>query len=105
MKKETLERGNELLKLIANLEEHIKSVFSHYDKYNSYQGVPFKPTDRNSPSFIASPWFTSEQRVLINEYVPFPIDKFMAIYRANVEEEITRLKKEFTDLKDQEDEL
>lgn len=97
MKKETLDRGNELLRSIKLLKEHLEQVFGERDKYGEYRGNPIKEKGY-SANFMFQPWFTSNPRELQERFLPFPLDKFMIIYKANVEEEIARLEKEFDNL-------
>lgn len=97
MNQETLQKGNDLQKEIRALKDHLISVFKETNKYNEYKGNPVSRDGKNA-NFKLAPWFSDDSRTLDNKFVPFPIDKFMKIYKANVEEEITRLEKEFQNL-------
>jgi len=105
MKKETLERGNAILKQISDLKDHLENIFPQsqddrhkcYDPYGfEYSKLPAK--ERVIPRFRITPFFNDSSFGLKNEFVPFPIDKFMKIYKANVEEKIALLEKEFETL-------
>ena len=89
-----LKTANELQQKIKELKNHLSQVFNDTDKYNERKGDPFL-CGQQTAKFIVDVWFSSEYRKLENQFVPFPIDKFMKIYKANVEEEIARLEKEF----------
>ena len=97
MNQETLQKGNSIQKEIKDLKDHLISVFKETNKYGEYKGSPVS-RDGRIAKFGFSPWFSDEVREIDNKFVPFPIDKFMKIYKANVEEEIARLEKEFENL-------
>jgi hypothetical protein len=97
MTEEKLKKSLELKKQIGDLKEHLGSVFSEYNRYNEKKGNPFS-LNGELAKFCIKPWFTSDERTLVNDFVPFPIDKFMKIYKSNLEEEIKRLEIEFDKL-------
>jgi len=96
MKKETLDRGIQIIKEIKELKNHLDEVLNEHNKYNELKGDPTS----GSSNFSFTPFFSTEPRQLRNQFVPFPLDKFMKIYKANVEEEIGRIEKEFENLQD-----
>lgn len=105
MKKETLEKGKAILAEIAELRQHLSEVFptSSYDTHKRYDQYSFEYSKLEgkkdvTPKFMSTPFFGGGSKKLINEFVPFPIDKFMKIYKANVEEKIALLEKEFETL-------
>lgn len=105
MKKESLERGNAILEQIAELKDHLKNIIpqSRDDRHIGYDPYGFeysKLPSRESflPRFRITPFFNDSSFELKNEFVPFPIDKFVKIYKANVEEKIALLEKEFDTL-------
>ncbi len=108
MKTETLERGNKLQKQIKELKEHLEYTFRMSDSSYHKGFEPFgfeysKQIGKETifPRFYTAPFYQTNARELRNEFIPFPIDKFMKIYKANVEEEIARLEKEFLNLQDE----
>lgn len=107
MKIETLERGKKIQEEIAELRKHLSEVFPapSYDAHKRYDqyGFEYSKLDGKkdvTPKFRSKPFFSGSSNELRNEFVPFPIDKFMKIYKANVEEKIASLKEEFENLKD-----
>lgn len=105
MKKETLERGNELQKKIKEFKRHLEYTFIRSDRpgHEGFNPFEFEYSKKDGktdvvPNFFVKPFHTDRHRELRNEFVPFPIDKFMKIYKSNVEEEIARLEKEFDSL-------
>lgn len=105
MKKETLEKGKAILAEIAELRKHLSGVFPtpSYDAHKRYDQYSFEYSKLEgkkdvTPKFMSKPFFGGSSNELINEFVPFPIDKFMKIYKANVEEKIALLEKEFETL-------
>lgn len=105
MKKETLEKGKAILAEIAELRKHLSEVFpaSGRDAHKGYDQYSFEYSKLEgkkdvTPKFRSTPFFSGNSNELRNEFVPFPIDKFMKIYKANVEEKIALLEKEFETL-------
>ncbi len=105
MKKESLKRGNAILKEIANLEDHLEQLFptSSNDNQRRYEHYGFEYSKLGGkedlfPKFRVTTFFNNSSQELRNEFVPFPIDKFMKIYVANVREKIALLEKEFENL-------
>jgi hypothetical protein len=108
MKTETLERGNKLQKQIKELKAHLEYTFRMSDQTYHEGFEPFELEYSKLPGkavffprFYTAPFYQTNARELRNEFIPFPIDKFMKIYKANVEEEIARLEKEFANLQDE----
>jgi len=97
MNAENLKTGNDLQQRIKELKNHLLTVFDEKDKYNERKGDPFLQGEKTA-KFVVDVWFSSDYRKLENQFVPFPIDKFMKIYKSNVEEEIKKLEKEFEQL-------
>lgn len=107
MKKETFEKGKKIQAEIEELRKHFDEIFTNssaYDskcKYNPY-GFEYSKTGspRMVPRFHVNQFHTDNTKSLRNEFVPFPVDDFMAIYKIKVENKIASLKEEFENLKD-----
>jgi hypothetical protein len=106
MKKELLEKGNAILKEIAELKKHLSETFPTpvQDRHQGYDPYSFEYSKLEGkedviPKFRAAPFFSGgNSKELRNEFVPFPIDSFMNIYKAKVQEKIALLEKEFDSL-------
>lgn len=96
---EKVEKANELLREIEALQTHLKSVTVR--KYENSQYSPYEsPFNTERPNFLFSPYFyKNDVGIELRDYfLPFPIDKFMQMYMANIKEGIKRREKEFDNL-------
>lgn len=92
MKKETLEKAKKIQAEIAELRKHFDEIFTNTSGHESIRGL-------NPYGFeYSKDGNHGNTNPLRNEFIPFPVDNFMKIYKANVEEKIALLEKEFETL-------
>lgn len=90
MKKETLEKANDITKEIKTLNDHLKSIKG--DRPDAYEG--------NKADLFAEKNYSNGPQKLIHKFVPIPIKEFMDMYIIRLEKKITKLEEELEQLND-----
>lgn len=90
MKREQLEKANEITRNIKFLKEHLDKVF--------YQKCEEEPFESIEASILSNQGNNYSTHTLINKYLPIPIKTYMRIYRQNIEEQIANLEHELEQL-------
>lgn len=90
MKREQLEKANEVTMNIKLLKDHLDKVFYQRDAEE-----PFSSIEARILTFQSSNYST---HTLINKYLPIPIKTYMKFYMDNIKEQIANLEEELEQL-------
>lgn len=90
MKREQLEKANEITRNIKFLKEHLDNVFYQKDDEEPYSSTDAKISTNQSINYST--------HTLINKYLPIPIKTYMKFYMDNVKEQIANLEEELEQL-------